>query len=246
MLDVSDPAYPMEAGTYPTACGSYVQVRNLALAGNCGYLATGEYGLYIFDVSQPEQPLRVGHLFTPAPINWVRVNGHTAYLAESDQGLQVYDLSDPARPFWVGGHTTQSYARRVDLAGRYAFVLASYPEPIEVFDVGIPDKPVRVGYSSNNNFYARAVQMIGNRVFVAAGLDGLRILEMKPVHQFLPIPVVSGNSVVLSWAGGPGIKLQTTTSLTHPLWVDVSGSAGQSRLALPLTPSAAFFRLVGP
>jgi hypothetical protein len=246
VLDVSNPACPIEAGAYPTVCDSYVQIQNFTLAGNYGYLATGEYGLDIFDVSQPEQPLRVGHLFTPEPINWVRVSGHTAFLAEGAQGLQIYDLSDPAHPFWVGGHKTQSDARRVDVADRYAFVLGSYPGPIEVYDVSTPDKPVRVGYSSNTNYDARAVQVIGNRVFVASGVDGLRILEMKPVHQFLAMPVVSGNSVVLCWAGGPGIKLQTTTSLTHPLWVDVPGAVGQSRLVLPLTPSAAFFRLVGP
>lgn len=246
VLEVSDPACPVEASAYPVACCSDVQIRKFTLAGNYGYLAIGNYGLDIFDVSQPVQPLHVGHLFDLGPINWVQVSGHTAFLAEGNQGLQVYDLGDPAHPSWVGGHTTQSYARRVDVAGQYAFVLANYQGPIEVFDVSTPDKPVPAGYSSNTNYDARAVQVIGNRVFLAAGADGLRILEVKPVRQFLAMPVVSGNSVVLSWAGGPGIKLQTTTSLLHPLWVDVPGTDGQSRIALPLTPSAAFFRLVGP
>jgi len=59
-------------------------------------------------------------------------------------------------------------------------------------------------------------------------------------------PVLSGGVAVLTWAGGPGIKLQKTTSLSAPDWLDVPGTLGQSLIALPPTDAAAFFRLIQP
>jgi len=58
--------------------------------------------------------------------------------------------------------------------------------------------------------------------------------------------VLSGGVAVLTWGGGPGIKLQKTTSLTAPNWQDVPNATGQSLAALPLSDAAAFFRLIQP
>ena len=58
--------------------------------------------------------------------------------------------------------------------------------------------------------------------------------------------VLSQRTLTLSWNGGPGIRLQKTTTLTNPDWQDVDGSEGQSSVNLPMSDSSAFFRLVKP
>ena len=56
--------------------------------------------------------------------------------------------------------------------------------------------------------------------------------------------VLSGNRLVISWPGGPGIVLQAKASLNDPNWQDVPGTEGASetqQLALGLS---AYFRLI--
>jgi hypothetical protein len=52
--------------------------------------------------------------------------------------------------------------------------------------------------------------------------------------------------VILTWNGGPGIRLQRTTSLSPATWTDVNGSDSLSTLELPLGGLAEFFQLVKP
>jgi hypothetical protein len=49
--------------------------------------------------------------------------------------------------------------------------------------------------------------------------------------------------VVITWAGGAGIKLQSAATLGGA-WTDVEGSAGASTATIPAANAAAFFRLV--
>jgi hypothetical protein len=53
----------------------------------------------------------------------------------------------------------------------------------------------------------------------------------------------SGANVVITWAGGAGIKLQSAATLGGA-WTDVAGSDGASTATLPAANAAAFFRLV--
>jgi len=53
----------------------------------------------------------------------------------------------------------------------------------------------------------------------------------------------SGANVVITWAGGAGIKLQSAATLGGA-WTDVAGSTGASTATVPAGDTAAFFRLV--
>jgi hypothetical protein len=91
--------------------------------------------------------------------------------------------------------------------------------------------------------------LAGNRLYTASDA-GLTVLDFAASNVSprlrLNAPVLSGGLAVLTWEGGPGIKLQKTPSLTTPNWQDVPGTTGQSLIALPPTDAAAFFRLIQP
>jgi hypothetical protein len=53
----------------------------------------------------------------------------------------------------------------------------------------------------------------------------------------------SGGNVVITWAGGAGIKLQSAATLGGA-WTDVAGSDGASSATVTPSQAAAFFRLV--
>ena len=97
--------------------------------------------------------------------------------------------------------------------------------------------------------------VLANAVFDAAGVRCNRLpmtpervlagIRSSPTLAVAP-PVRVGNEIQLSWNGGPGIKLQKTSTLLDPAWQDVPGTDGSSAVRLPLTDQAAYFRLIKP
>jgi len=88
---------------------------------------------------------------------------------------------------------------------------------------------------------------VGNTLYTTsdAGVTALDFYAPNTSPNLrLNAPVLSGGVAVLAWEGGPGIKLQKTTSLTNPNWQDVPGTTGQGVAVLPQTDTVAFFRLI--
>ena len=54
---------------------------------------------------------------------------------------------------------------------------------------------------------------------------------------------VSGGVIHFVWTGSPTVRLQSTTSLNPPSWLDVAGTLGASAADVPTTGPAAYFRL---
>src|SRR5205823_667596 len=92
---ISNPAAPSHIGDYVTTSG---QLNNLAVSGNFAYLATGEGGLEIVDVSNPGSPALAARAVSFGVAKDVVVSGHIAYVACGNGGLQIYDVSSPVSP----------------------------------------------------------------------------------------------------------------------------------------------------
>jgi len=79
---------------------------------------------------------------------------------------------------------------------------------------------------------------------MSAAVPVLSLDMLAPLKLNASVPVP--NTLTLSWTGGPGIRLQRTSSLTVPEWRDEPGSEGVSHMELPRDTAAAFFRLIRP
>ncbi len=139
VVDVSDPAVPLEVGTYKPPGGA----EGIYVAGKYAYVTDG-YGLRVVDVSAPAVPLQVGGYDTPGLALDVYVAGGYAYVADWASGLRVVDVSDPAAPAEVGAYDTPGFTRDVYVAGSYAYV-ADGGAGLRVVDVSNPAAPVEAG-----------------------------------------------------------------------------------------------------
>jgi len=131
----------------------------------------------------------------------------------------------------------------VQVVDRYAYVSAG---GLNVFDLTNPARPALAGRYAMDWAYGNSFSVAANTAVVVGPL-GLAVLDIElPGTLKLNPPVLSANSLTLSWNGGAGIKLQKTSSLTNPDWQEVAGSDGVSQLELPRDEAAAFFRLIQP
>ena len=115
MVDVSNPAAPVEIGVFETR-GSALDVEvvdGLAYVEIASYYESRFFNplvipssLRILDVSIPETPFEIGALDSSA--GDVEIVGKTAYVANPFSGLQLIDVSDPESPSWIGALPTPS------------------------------------------------------------------------------------------------------------------------------------------
>lgn len=176
-----------EAGT-DVAGASYVtfvghsdeprDARDVAVVGNYAYVVSNmEGGLYIFDVSDPSNPVKVSFYDSPGYPMGVTVAGNYAYLAGGDSdGLRIIDISNPSTPIETGVFFTPGMPISVDVSGNYAYVTET--SGLQIIDVSDPSSPKEVGYFDTGDL-AWDVGIAGNYAYVAAGYKGLRIIDIS-------------------------------------------------------------------
>jgi hypothetical protein len=93
IVDVSDPAAPLLAGTAET---NSVDVRTVLARGSLVY-AGGELALEVLDASTPSEPVIIGGVEVGATLSDLAQRGNRLYAA-SERGLYIFDVSNPRVP----------------------------------------------------------------------------------------------------------------------------------------------------
>ncbi len=173
IVDVSDPANPVEIGALDTTGRTYdVQVLD-----NLAYVADGRDGLKIVDISDPFAPVEVGAVDTPDLAWSVAVELPYVFVADRDGGLRIIDASDPAQPVEVGSLDTPGQAVDVLVRGNVAYI-ADFSGGLRIADVSDKANPTDVGAMQLASApYGLAAD--GNFLYVADGQDGLHILDIS-------------------------------------------------------------------
>ena len=91
--------------------------QDVEVVGNYAYLADGDSGLQIIDISNPTNPTLKGNYDTPDYAYGVQVVGNYAYVADGDSGLQIIDISNPTNPTLKGNYDTSGFAQDVQVVG---------------------------------------------------------------------------------------------------------------------------------
>ncbi|RKZ19084.1 hypothetical protein DRQ17_01850, partial [bacterium] len=141
------------------------------------YIASGDAGFMIWDVSSISLPVEVGQLVTPGRAYGLYVSDSFAYVAAEDSGLRIIDVSDPTSPSEVGYYDTPGSAYDVYVSGDYAYV-ADGQSGLRIIDVSDPTSPSEVGYYNTPDL-AYDVYVRGNYAYVAAEDSGLRIIDIS-------------------------------------------------------------------
>ncbi|MEO0071660.1 MAG: hypothetical protein ABIK39_06235, partial [candidate division WOR-3 bacterium] len=139
ILNVSNPQNPQKVSERIRTRGI---VEGLFYCNNILYIALGEGGLEIWDVANPDSPIKLGHYWTPGFAYGVYVSGSYAYVTDGD--LRIIDVSNPQNPNEVGYYNTPGSAYySVYVSGSYAYV----PDgDLRIIDVSNPQNPNEVGY----------------------------------------------------------------------------------------------------
>jgi hypothetical protein len=154
VLNISNPANPQFVREITNV--DDLEGDGGTVAGNRLYLVHGTKGISIWDISQPDNPQRLGSLDTPGVARSVAVSGNYAFVSEGrwfDPGaekgyLRVVDVSNPASPQIVAsvdvGDNNPWFPLALDSANNRLFVGLFDRSQTVVYNISNPTNPVEV------------------------------------------------------------------------------------------------------
>ena len=185
IVNVSDPSQPVLASTLP------LPGKALALELDTGtdlaYVATDEGGLRVIDVGVPDLPREVASLELPAGIQQLKLDGEMLFLSSGDRIIMV-DAREPGTLVRLGEYAPPRQARRVKISDDYAYV-ADQDGGLKIFEIADMAHPLLVYAETEGTAYDVLVR--GNRVYVADGQDGIRIVNVSNPSRPRPIAQLS-------------------------------------------------------
>lgn len=169
--------------------------QGVAVSGNYAYIANGDDGLDIINISNPTNPIEIGHYDT-AGFAWdVTMSGNYAFIAAGYHGLYILDISQPAASTLLARYNTPGRTLGAAVAGNYVYV-ADGDSGLHIIDISSPASPTVIG-SLDTPGEARAVAVVGAHAYVADGSGGLRVIDISDPTR--PREVNSSNAPGEAW-----------------------------------------------
>jgi parallel beta-helix repeat protein len=196
--------------------------NRLSVQDGVAYIAAGETGLVILDVSSPSYPQYLGVYNTSGYAYDLKVKDGYAYVADGANGLVVVDVSDPDSPAKVGGcDPDNGYAKGIDLLGNYVY-LPGTSGKMAVIDVSNPSAPVSVGVGFERaTITMRDVFVHNDLAYIGALENVYRVDVSNPLSPSSPDAVgligetmiaVHGNGNLIAAGGVQGVRVFNVSS----------------------------------
>ena len=203
---------------YETTSGLGYAVK---ISGDYAYLAVGNSGLDIIDISDPENPGIPVNRDTENALG-VAISGNYAYVADGEAGLAIIDISNPATPGTPVYQNTNGTATDVNILGSYAYV-ADGASGLAIIDISNPASPGTPVYRDTNGS-GRGVVVRGNYAYLADGPAGLAIIDISnPANPGAPIyKDTEGSAIGLAVSGNYAYVGDAQTGLAI---IDISNPA---------------------
>jgi hypothetical protein len=201
------------------------------------YVAAQSEGLYIYDVSNPRQPIKVAERKPIQGESWnqVLVRQQTLYIASSTRGVVVYELSDPKSPNAPKVVPGEVNVTGLAMDGNWLYAASPSPNAeILIMDATNPREPVvakRYYVEKSNPTLGNLpweVRVYNQRMYVSHGTYGLTISNVADPKA----PVLLGNytysgvytrKAVVGTFGGTTVAFEASDGWdTHLRVLDVS------------------------
>jgi hypothetical protein len=145
-LAVFDTASAIGMPRFVGGLSELIRAEHLAAGGPLLFVAQGNEGLDLVDVSNPSTPYQIGRITAQAESYGVAVQGLHAYV-RADGFLRILDVSDPALPADVGAFGTYDHDGLRPSEALVQNDVAFVPDSsgLRVLNVGDPAHPFEIG-----------------------------------------------------------------------------------------------------
>jgi len=179
IIDISDPANPVSAGSVDTPG----EAQDVFVAGDYAYIADADSGLQVVDISDPANPAIVGNYLDASAESAiaVHVSGDAAFVAYGEAGLVIVDISTATDPTLSSSYNTPGYAQDVYVNDIYAYVADAEDGGLQIINITSTDDPYLAGCRNKiGDGGASGVFANDSYIFLADRWNGVLVMEFQP------------------------------------------------------------------
>jgi hypothetical protein len=187
MIDVSDPAAPIELGKLPLG-----YVTEVVGSGDHVFLGTGGFnGIGLLSVNVASAPAQTQVATVPLQFGLQDsiVSGTNLYVVGN--GFQIYDITDPVQPQATGSLPIDYTGTSIVISGNRAY-MANYTLGLVVADITNPQQPLELtGLTLTTS--ASDIAVAGSYAYVTDSAAGLHIANISSATPTLAQTVTTGS-----------------------------------------------------
>ncbi len=113
----------------------------------------------------------------------IRIAGNYAYIMSETTGLHIVDISNPRAPRWLSNIGKPDIIEGRSLAIQFRYCLIVDREGFKIIDITDPQEPTLVEDSYIRFEDARDVYPVRHYAYVAAGPEGLAIIDIEKIEH---------------------------------------------------------------
>jgi hypothetical protein len=233
IFDIQFPPVPNLISTMYISDAYGIDVR-----GNYAYVAEGNTGLSIYNISIPSNPFLVGQKYLPGSAKDVKVVGNFAYVADEYAGLRIINISNPQNPVEVGFYDTRGRSFDVEIKNNIAY-LADMNSGFLCIDISNPENPTVVSeYPASNSVID--IHLQDTLAYFTDGYAGIKVLNISDANNLqlidsLNLPYwclgikISGDYAYIAAWGNGGLRIVDISNPANMYEVGFYNTPGNSR-----------------
>ncbi|NHI93905.1 MAG: hypothetical protein EAX96_15560 [Candidatus Lokiarchaeota archaeon] len=154
--------------------------NGIFISNNLAYVSYGdpENCLVIVNITNREDPVKLGRFNLNTSANDVWVEGSTAYIANDYLGICIVNVTNPKDPQYLGtfGEATGNSSDSIQVVGTIAYV-ADFFDGLKIINVTDPRNPTKL---NSTTACQRPIDIcvVGNLVYVADAWYNMRIFDV--------------------------------------------------------------------
>ncbi|HUT36664.1 MAG TPA: hypothetical protein VNE39_24455 [Planctomycetota bacterium] len=153
------------------------EYSQLSLVGTTLYVNDYDFGLWLFDVSDPLKPTKLGGAPVSAEGHWLYLKGDHAFMGHTFGGtIHVINVADPAKPKTVGYYWDGQWLNyKAKIRGKGDAMYLPQEDGLAIVDISEPSRPRRAGEfldAQGQPLHAPCLDVSDTYAFVAAAPRG--------------------------------------------------------------------------
>jgi len=183
IVNVTNPNTIYETGFY----GFDIEGDSVSIAYSSSRVyITDDYGLHIFNVSNPDNPVPEGLKSSIGKNRTVAVSENYLFMGDVS-GLEIIDISNHSAPVTLYEMSTSDPITDITLDGQYCYLVLQ-DKGVQILDVSSPGAPVVID-SLDTGLESSLIKISGRHGYVGKGNQGFAFLDLPTVLKWSPAQV---------------------------------------------------------
>lgn len=222
ILDITDPGRLTEISSLLTE-----ESQDLELHDDLLFIAEGDLGWSIADVSDPYSPVILRNMPADGYVNQLLVLDNYLYIAAGKEGVQIFDISDPYAPVETGRYSNDHYFERIYPVGSYLYVYED-GSGIRVLDISDRSQPQSIDLVPISGG-VRTMLAYQNSLYVGINGDSRMLDISDPAHPIdlglvffwqNPLDLFIADEILYVTELSRGLYLYDVSDARSPVFID--------------------------